>query len=46
MKLLMKKEWKLVVTPVPLLDFSDDLVRHDADKIRHCMQQLLAKIKE
>lgn len=34
------------VTPVSLLDFSDELVRHDADKIRRSLQQLLAKLKE
>ena len=43
---IVQEEHAYQVTPVPLLEFSDDLVRHDADKIRHCMQQLLAKIKE
>ena len=43
---ILQQEHPYQVTPAPLLDFSDDLVRHDADKIRRCMQQLLAKIKE
>ncbi len=34
------------VTPAPLLDFSEDLVRHDAEQIRRCMLKLFAEIKE
>lgn len=34
------------ITQVPMLDFSQELVRHDSAKIRHAVEQILSGIEE